>query len=49
MGGITGTLSSWPVTGWNFLNEPAWRWGLFFVMVILFLGSWREVQRHMGA
>jgi hypothetical protein len=33
---------------WAFLQEPAWRWAMFLVMVILFLGVWAEVQRHMG-
>ena len=34
---------------WNFLQEPAYRWALFFIMLSLFLGVWAEVQRHMGA
>jgi len=34
---------------WSFLNEPAYRWALFLILVGLFLGVWREVLRHMGA
>lgn len=34
---------------WSFLQEPAYRWALFFIMLFLFLGVWREVLRHMGA
>jgi hypothetical protein len=37
-----------PVVNWKFLQEPAWRWALFFIMVALFMGAWREVLRHMG-
>jgi len=42
-------MLNWPVVSWEFLDEPAWRWALFFIMVSIYLGVWREVLRHMGA
>lgn len=42
-------MDNLPVVNWKFMDEPAWRWGLFFVMVSIYLGVWREVLRHMGA
>lgn len=33
--------------GWTFLNEPAWRWGIFVVMILFFLAAWGGVLRHM--
>lgn len=38
-----------PVVSWTFLDEPAWRWAVFFVMITLFGVAWRDVLRHMGA
>lgn len=37
-----------PIVNWRFLDEPAYRWALFLIMVGLFLGVWGEVLRHMG-
>lgn len=34
-------------TQWNFLGEPAYRWALFTVMMIMFLVAMGAVLRHM--
>lgn len=38
-----------PVVSWTFLQEPAWRWAIFIVMLTLFGVAWRETLRHVGA
>lgn len=40
-----GMLSS--ITGWTFLNEPAYRWFLFVLMMTLFLIVMGAILRHM--
>jgi hypothetical protein len=35
------------IVGWQFLNEPAYRWLIFVGMMILFLVAWHSVLRHM--
>jgi hypothetical protein len=38
----------WDATaGWTFLQEPAWRWGIFFLMMLFFMAAWGGVLRHM--
>jgi hypothetical protein len=31
----------------QFLQEPAWKWGVFFVATSLFLAAWGGVIRFM--
>lgn len=31
----------------QFLNEPAWKWGVFVVAMSLFLAAWTGVVRYM--
>lgn len=31
------------VTGWDFLNEPLWRWALFVLALIFILTAWRAI------
>lgn len=42
-------FTQWPVVSWTFLDEPAYRWAMFVVMLTIFIGAWNEVLRHMGA
>lgn len=35
------------VVGWQFLNEPAYRWLIFVGMMLAFLVAWGAVLRHM--
>lgn len=35
------------IVGWQFLQEPAWRWFIFLGVVLLFLMVWSGVLRHM--
>lgn len=35
------------VTGWPFMQEPAWRWFVFVGMLLLFLMVWGGVIRHL--
>lgn len=35
------------IVGWNFLNEPAYRWLIFVGMMLAFLIVWNAVLRHM--
>ena len=32
---------------WQFLNEPAYKWAAFFIMLSAFAVMWRGVLRHM--
>lgn len=34
---------------WDFLNEPLYRWFIFFVAISLFAGAWGVVLNHMKA
>jgi hypothetical protein len=45
IGAATGVLSG--IATWQFLGEPAWRWGIFTGMVIAFMIAWSGVLRHM--
>lgn len=31
------------LTGWSFLNEPLWRWFLFFGALILISVAWKGI------
>ena len=31
------------VVNWDFLNEPAWRWAVFFVGASIFVMVWNDV------
>lgn len=35
------------VFGWQFLNEPLWRWFLFLIAISLFSGVWAMVLKYM--
>jgi hypothetical protein len=35
------------IAGWQFLNEPAYKWGIFTGMMLMFLFAWGVVLRHM--
>ena len=35
------------IVGWNFMNDPAWRWGIAVGMIMLFMIVWAGVLRHM--
>lgn len=32
---------------WNFLNEPLWRWAIFYVAIILIATTWRFILEYM--
>lgn len=42
-------LDNIPVLNWRFMDEPAYRWAIFVIMMGFFLGAWGNVLRHMGA
>lgn len=35
------------VVDWTFLNEPLWRWGLFFMAVMFMSWGWRGILDMM--
>jgi hypothetical protein len=35
------------VVDWTFLNEPAWRWAVFFVGASMFIYVWNDVLSLM--
>lgn len=43
---MAGSLYS-STLGWTFLNEPAWRWFFFVLMITLFLVAQSAILRHM--
>lgn len=38
---VSGTFNN--IVNWEFLNEPAYRWAIFFVGASLFIGAWDHV------
>ena len=34
------------ITGWQFMDEPAWRWFVFVGVILLFLFAWNGVLRY---
>lgn len=35
------------ITGWDFLNEPLWRWFLFLFAVIAMLAAWAAILHRV--
>lgn len=42
MENLVNTIATWP-----FLNEPAWRWAVFFIGFSFFLVGWNGILSFM--